>query len=193
MELNAYLEIINRRKWILILPIIASILLMAFWKFALPSSSEVTATLRVVPYSSGNPAYTQLIYADRIMNTFVEIASSKPVMKEVQEQLNIGSDHPEDLEVRAIPETELMLITVTDPDPNIARDVASAISTILLNERSIRDVRIYMVDPPEVDPGPSLFGYLADFMLAIIIGSVVGVGLVFIAENFLYKCVRYIN
>jgi len=183
MDFNTYLQIIKRRKWILILPIIACLLLMALWKFVLPTSTDVSATLRVVPYSSGDPTYTQLIYADRIMNTFVQIATSEPVMNEVQDKLNLNPDQPEDLEVRPIPETELLQITVTDADPDIARDVASAISTILLNERSIRDVRIYMVDPPQIDPGPSLFSYLMDFILAFVLGSVGGIGLVFIAEN----------
>lgn len=183
MDFNTYLQIIKRRKWILILPIIACLLLMALWKFVLPASTDVSATLRVVPYSSGDPTYTQLIYADRIMNTFVQIATSEPVMNEVRDKLNLSPDHPDDLEVRPIPETELLQITVTDPDPDIARDVASAISTILLNERSIRDVRIYMVDPPQIDPGPSLFSYLMDFILAFVLGSVGGIGLVFIAEN----------
>jgi capsular exopolysaccharide synthesis family protein len=183
MDFNTYLQIIKRRKWILILPISVCLLLMALWKIVLPTSTDVSATLRVVPYSSGDPTYTQLIYADRIMNTFVQIATSEPVMDEVRDKLKLSPDHPEDLEVRPIPETELLQITVTDPDPNLARDVASAISTILLNERSIRDVRIYLVDPPQVDPGPSLFSYLMDFILAFILGSVGGIGLVFIAEN----------
>ena len=89
MELKAYLQILNRRKWIVIFTILAT--LAGYWiaQFFIQPTYEAETRLRVIPYSSGEPPYAQLVYANRIMNTYIEIATSDPFLDALYQELEI--------------------------------------------------------------------------------------------------------
>jgi capsular exopolysaccharide synthesis family protein len=183
MELSAYLEILNRRKWIII---IATMVTMAVFYFVIsrtPPTYQTTTVLRIVPYTSNNPSYTQLIYAERIMNTYVEIASSTRLLEELREELSLNDDQPKEIRVEVIPDTELLLITVEDYDPILARETANTMASIILGENTIRDIRVYVVEPAISPEPPSPYDIFLYFVLALSIGLVGGVGLAFLVEN----------
>jgi receptor protein-tyrosine kinase len=183
MELSDILQILNRRKWIIIVTTVATLVTFYFLQSLIPTTYEATSVLRIVPYSSGDPSYTQLIYAERIMNTYEKIASSSPLLNELRERLRLAPEQPNSIEVVVIPDTELLSITVEDSDPVLAREAANTLAEMLVNIQVIREIRISIVEPATAPEPPSSLRIATISALALILGLLGGTGLAFLFEN----------
>lgn len=132
MELRTYLQIINRRKWIIIgTTLLASIIATALMYVAEPIYVS-TSTIRVAT-SGGNVDGTgriDLNYTDRLMNTYSQIVRSGSVQRQLIQELSLV-ERPV-LTVNKIVNTELMKIQVEATDPVLARDVSNAAADILI-------------------------------------------------------------
>jgi capsular exopolysaccharide synthesis family protein len=117
------------------------------------------------------------------MNTYIAIASSSPVLDELRNRLDLGPDQPESVEVIVIPDSELIQITVEDFDPILAIDSANMLAELLLNERSIRDTQIYLIEPANLPEPTSLWQSLMFTAFALVFGLVLGTGLAYLVEN----------
>ncbi len=183
MELAAYLQILNRRKWIIILTLVATMVAYFFIQPLIPTTYEATAILRITPYTSSNPSYNTIIYADRIMNNYVKIASSSLLMNELRERLGLTPNQPKDIMVDIIPDSEMLLITVEDYDPFVARDAANMLAELLSNIMINRDIRISIVDPATLPKPPSTLMVILRPVFLVILGFIGGTVLAFIFEN----------
>ena len=183
MELSEYLTILRRRKWVIILTTFATIgtAILGYWLIPMEYTAE--AVVRIIPYPSGEPSYTQLIYADRVMRTYVEIGSSNLVENEIRHTLGLQEDQPADMRVEIIPDTELLRITVKDPDPMLARDSANALAEYLVNDKTIREVRASVVEPSTLPEAPTLLSMISLLLLVGIVGVMAGIGLTLLLNN----------
>jgi len=76
--------------------------------------------------------YSDFIYADRLMNTYVKIATSSPVIQELRKRLDIlATPH---IEVESVPSTELIKISVDSADPGLAQAAANTLAEILVEQ-----------------------------------------------------------
>jgi capsular exopolysaccharide synthesis family protein len=148
-----------------------------------PAKYESSAVIRVIPYSNSNPSYTQLAYADRIMKTYVEIGASSIVMANLRTEMGLAIDQPLSVDIRIIPDTELLRITVSDYDMVIARNVANALAAYLVNDKSIRDVRLSLLEPATAPMSSSILVTILFFVVAIATGMIGGIGVAFLLEN----------
>ena len=64
------------------------------------------------------------------MNTYTHIATSTPVLTKLAEQLNVA-ELPQ-IDVAPVDDSELLVITVEDPDPVVAQQTAAALADILI-------------------------------------------------------------
>jgi capsular polysaccharide biosynthesis protein len=107
--------------------------------FLMPPTYRSSTTLRVVASAqTGSVDSVDYRYADRLMNTYVAILGSRPIFEEVTQRLGLGYSPGHlstKVSVEALPETELMRISVEDGDPSRARDIANALAALLV-ERS---------------------------------------------------------
>ncbi|MCB0188177.1 MAG: hypothetical protein KDE31_28105, partial [Caldilineaceae bacterium] len=133
MELQVYLNILNRRKWIILFVTVAVVgLAMAYTYLATPMYVS-TSTLRVVTVGSdglgGRPDtnYTQLL-----MNTYVAVVTGGRVRNEIVTSLNL-QEQPE-ISVSPVRNTELLRVQVSATKPETAQDVADAMATIIIRE-----------------------------------------------------------
>jgi non-specific protein-tyrosine kinase len=87
------------------------------------------------------------MYADRLMNTYTQLATSRPVLDELASELNLKT-LPE-IKVETISNTELIKITVETSDPVIAMKSANTLAEILIIQgqqlysgggKSVRDI-----------------------------------------------------
>lgn len=122
MELRNYLEVLQRRKWIIILTTIACTGLAALFTFLATPQYRSQTTLRVATIT--NIDYTQLL-----MNTYARIATSGTVRSELRQQLNLEGQP--NISVELVPGTELMIITAEAPDPEQAQAVANTAASVL--------------------------------------------------------------
>jgi len=132
MEIRNYIAILWRRKWVIAVTAVVTVAVAVVGTLMATPMYTASATLRVLTLSSGSvewPSY-DLGYTNRLMNTCVEIATSGPVLKELEQRL--GLDESPQIEVEILPNTELMQIAVEDPNPILAAESANALAGILI-------------------------------------------------------------
>jgi capsular exopolysaccharide synthesis family protein len=130
-ELLTYLHVLWRRKWSIVLCTLVAVALSLFISSRLTPKYAASATVRISSSPDMNLGYSSL--SVRIVNTYVKIATSAPVLDELDRRLNVASS-PQ-IKVEVVPDTELLVITATHSDSQVARDSANTLAEILV-ERS---------------------------------------------------------
>jgi capsular exopolysaccharide synthesis family protein len=130
-ELRTYLRILWRRKAIILGCTLIAVVLSLLISSQLTPKYAGSATVRISASPDLNMGYGTV--SVRLVNTYVEIATSSPVLDELDSRLD-GETSPK-IEVEVLPDTELLVITATHTDPQVARDSANILATILV-ERS---------------------------------------------------------
>ena len=133
MELQAYLQILWRRKWFILLVTALVTAAAYFYTLNLTPSYVSTTTLRVITIGSdglsGRPDYQ---YTELLMNTYAAIVTGGTARTELARQLNLPA-RPS-ISVNIVRNTELMRIQSEATDPAVARDVADAAAELLIRE-----------------------------------------------------------
>lgn len=130
MDLKAYLYILWGNKWIIFTTVLVTVIGVTVFTLLTTPIYSAAATLRVAAASLGSVSYTDYMYADRLMNTYTRIGTSKPVLDELKETLGIQT-LPE-IKISTIPSTELIQVTVKSSSPEIAQTAANALAEILV-------------------------------------------------------------
>lgn len=131
-ELGTYLQVLWRRKWMIAAcAIIASMVALGI-SFQLTPRYSATATLRLASAPIGSSDYIYISSLIRLSNTFVEIATSDIILDEVAARL--GLEKQPKVEVAVVPETELITISASDPDPARARDIANTLAGMMVEQ-----------------------------------------------------------
>lgn len=133
-ELVTYLKVLWRYKWMIAAcAIIAGAAAFGISRQLTPVYSS-TAILRVPSSPGGASDYIYLSSLTRLTNTLVEIANSDASLDAVAKQF--GLEKPPKVEAEVVPETELITISASDPDPTRARDIANAMVELLVKENA---------------------------------------------------------
>ncbi len=133
-ELKSYFRVLLWYKWVIIICTVVAVVLSFVASMLITPKYSASATLRVASASGGVVDYGSLALSSRLMNTYREIATSGPVIDELNERL--GTEVAPAISVDSIVETELFTITATDADPEIAKDAANIMAEIMV-ERSL--------------------------------------------------------
>jgi capsular exopolysaccharide synthesis family protein len=141
MELRQYLDILVRRRWVIILTVLVTVLVAALGSRLERPSYSATALVRIAQASSGSVQYGDYVYAERLINTYGELVKSRPFLEEVIAGLDL-SEVPESLarqvKVAVLPNTELLQITAEDSDPARAMAIANTLANLLaLNSQTL--------------------------------------------------------
>lgn len=124
-----------------------------------------------------------------LVSTYSEIIKSKRVLNQVIENLDLEYDYSKiynSIEVSSVTNTEIIKITVTDEDKNIAKDIANETAEVFSKEipelYSISNVNI--LDTAEEASAPSNISVAKQSILFVMVGLVLGLGLVFVLYYF---------
>jgi non-specific protein-tyrosine kinase len=93
---------------------------------------SATNTMRIALANSGSVSYQDYMYADRLLNTYVDLATTQPVLDQLKQKLGLSSLPV--IDVKTIPNTELIQITVQDNKSNTAAIVANTLADILISQ-----------------------------------------------------------
>jgi len=132
MIFKDYLLIIWRRRWVLVFTVLATLAVVAAGTALTAPTYSAAAILRVATASSGSVSYTDYVYADRLVNTYVHISTSRPVLEQLAARLNRAEAPP--VQVQIVTNTELLSISVEDSDPQQAALAANTLATILIEQ-----------------------------------------------------------
>ena len=119
-----------------------------------------------------------------VANTYAEISQSPSTVEKAWKQLEIRPQKTYHVISTVLQETIIVNITVSGPDPKLARDLANAITdqTMMYVEGLTTVYNLTLLDPAVIPELPSKPTYLLNLVLGFIIGLMTGVLLAVMAE-----------
>ncbi len=135
--MEVYLEIFKRRKWVIILTTLVTCAVVGVGTYLMPPTYLASVTLRVAQAHGGSIEYADYMYAERLMNTYVEILQSRPILEEAIQRLELSmssEDLATKIEIEGLADTELVRISVGDGNPLRARDIANTLAALLIEQ-----------------------------------------------------------
>lgn len=131
MELKAYVDVLKRNWRIGAIAAAITVLLFGLASLFSAPTYRAEAILRIVTPLGGSSTDTnhETTFANRLMNTYAEIATSDGVMRQLKDKLGVKTLP----EVRAVivPDSEILNIVATGSDPKLAADAANGLAAIL--------------------------------------------------------------
>jgi len=126
-----------------------------------------------------------------LINTYNVIITSSAILDEVIESLDLpynASTLADKIQVSSEQDSQVVAVTVKDPDPMVATDIANA--TVAVFQEEIYDLMnvdnvqvlseaVTSANPAPVDPNPTL-----NIAIALVLGAMIGVGVAFLLEYF---------
>ena len=182
MDIEKYISILWHRKVVVMVTIIISTLAVIIGLQFISPAYDATSTLRIATSRSGQVDYEDLLYADRLLKTFAEIAATPSIEEEIVRKFALSKKPKIDVQVLA--NTELIRITVAHENPVIARDVANYLATNIINRSQEIDNRlnnITVIDPAVTPDSPSIASSII-IACAVLVGLFGGIGLAFVFE-----------
>ena len=190
MTLSEFLEVLWRRKWI-VLGVVALSLAVAIGALKLATKQyEATSTLAVLPTGGANSIYV-LGVTDQITPVYADAATSPQTLKEAQAALPEGPSLAS-IDVRTFSGTPILKVIARDPSPKVAQESAQAVTDALLareaaGQLKVPQVHLEQYNKPDVPsaavyPRPKL-----TIAVALLLGLGIGIGAALLRENLATK------
>lgn len=135
MELSRYLDILRRRLLVILLVtfvVVTIVAIIGFFTRPLYQASTVVRVMEDVGVKDFNVIRDSY---GRLTSTYSEILKSSPILNEVTQRLGVNisaSDLREAIKTEIQPGTELMTISVLNPNPQLAQDLANQLAALLI-------------------------------------------------------------
>lgn len=189
MELSDYWQTIRRRWKVVVLCFAAVLAVAAVVTFqTTPQYASSTRLFISTSESDSNAAYTGNLFATQRVTSYADLVGSRQLAENVSD--NLGGDLDPDalkdaVEATVVPETVILQITATDPDPAQARALAQAygeeLSTLVTDLETPQGkqaplIKATVVDPAQESASPVSPQPVRNLGLAAVLGLLLGVG-----------------
>ncbi len=183
MDLATYINILWRRKWIILVIGVVTVALVTAATINMPRTYTAKTILRVATTVGRDVEYGDYVYMPKFVNTLSRIVQSRPVKQQVQEEIGLAGEF--EVSVDYPGESELMFIIVDSEDPVLSAQIANGLTQMAVE--TAREIRrsnlVTVIEPAIVPPEPSSPNLKLNIALAIIAGMVGGIGIAFLLEN----------
>jgi capsular exopolysaccharide synthesis family protein len=192
MELRHYSSILWRQRWIVLLTAAIATLVAGYGTTLMTAEYAATATLWVPASNGGSVGNGDIQLNDRLINTYTELATSSPVLAELQQQLGITPGEARSaIKAQSVAQTELLKITVRDPNPQRAAQIATSVAQIVIAQTQRTDagrsLRVSLFAPAGVPTAPTWLGLLdtpfwrqLNLVLGLALGLLAGLAVAFV-------------
>lgn len=188
IDLREIFDIIKSKLWIIALAVlITTITASVVSFFFLDRVYETSTKLVVAKGGESELQYNDLMLNQRLVKTYSEIAKSRTIADEVIKNLNLSMSHgtfANSVQVSSVRDTEVIEIRVQNTDPKVAARIADELSNVFIRRVvewiNIENVQILdraVVPSNPIKPRPAL-----NIAIAMVLGLMVGVGIVFLLE-----------
>ena len=195
MELSDYLKIV-RRRWALI-AVSLLIALAAAAAVTITATPQYSSTARLfvsTPRSAGSDAYQGGLFSQQRVASYADLVTGEDLANRVVDRLKLdetGKALADQVTSHVVPETTIMDVTVTDPSPQRAQQLAATLAEEFTNfvpeletapgsKRS--PIKATIVDSPDVPSTPVSPRPLRNLALAGVLGLLLGLGLALVRE-----------
>ena len=193
LDLKQLIGIFWSKKLEIILIIAILIVIGVIYTMAFTTPMYSSSTTLVLASSSSNQSAGNTITASditvnsKLVSTYSELVKSKNVLREVIENLQIDINEAElrnNVTVSSVKDTELIEITVTTKEAEVAPKIANEIAKVFTEKvKEIYNIEnVQVVDEAEVSNTPSNINHKKDVVIFAFIGVVLAVIYVLIAN-----------
>lgn len=190
IDLKELIAIFMRKKFLIISILIISGILGAIYtiNFMVPEYQSTTKLIlvQVREQNQGTTdedmtasiTATDINLNSNIVHNYTEVVTSKMVANQVIQNLNLNMTVEEFLEgisVVSLPDTEVIEITVTNTEPELACTIANEIAAVFVQktEEIFKVNNIYVLDTAEVDNIPVNIHLIKNIIIAAFIGLII--------------------
>jgi polysaccharide biosynthesis transport protein len=136
MDLRQQLRVVRHWLWLIVLSVVLAASASYLISSALPKVYEGQVTLIVgQSLSAADPDYQGLLASQRLSQTYAQVATTRPILATVNEQLGLGLPPEElrqNLSAQAARDSTLLTVTASHGDPDTAAAIANAVASELL-------------------------------------------------------------
>jgi capsular polysaccharide biosynthesis protein len=132
MELIEYLNILWSRRWFIFFTVVVTTAFVAAGTYTISPVYSAETTIRVASHNLTSSSYSDYLYVERLLNTYIYLSTSQPVLDELENRL--GSARTPFVEAEILPNTELIQISVEYEDPHQAAEAANTLAAILVEQ-----------------------------------------------------------
>jgi len=125
VDFREYIDVLARYRRVALLTFLATIGVTIAGTLLTTPMYTATATLRVMPLNTQPVDYADYVYAERLMQTYSEIATTDSVLDEVKQTLSVA-ELPS-ISVANVPGTELLRVMASHADPQLAQQTANSL------------------------------------------------------------------
>jgi capsular polysaccharide biosynthesis protein len=190
IDLMSLFEVlVSKVKMIIFMVIVFAVIGALMSKFVIVPKYTATVTFYVNNNKnsvSQNLSYSDLSAASMLVPTYIELIKSKSVLKTVEEKINTGYTSDQLASMISASEqgdeTQLMVLQVTNSNPENAYLIANAIADIaptkiveLMDGSSVK-----VVDYAEMPTEPTSPNVLKNTVIAAVLGLVLSIGIIFL-------------
>ena len=190
INLKEIIDLFWRRKFFIIICCLLGAIagLIYTMKFVTPKYTATSSLILVQTDSSGSASAvttSDVTLADKLIETYKELARSKSVINEVIEELNLKLSYSKvksEINVQAVTGTQMLRISVTDEDPNRATAIANTLSQVFSHkvEEIYKIDNINVVDDAETPVSPSNINHKKDVLLFVVVAFVLSIVVIFL-------------
>src|SRR5690625_379905 len=197
ISLKEIFEVIKKRFMLIIACILGAVLIAAVVSFFVITPIYQSTSQFIVNQSNQNTSEEMQVDSGTIRanvelsNTYNVIITSSAILNEVIESLDLpynASTLADKIQVSSEQDSQVVAVTVKDPDPMVATDIANA--TVAVFQEEIYDLMnvdnvqvlseaVTSANPAPVEPNPTL-----NIAIALVLGAMIGVGVAFLLEYF---------
>ena len=180
--------VVNRWQFIVVIPLVAMLISAAISVFLITPQYQSSATLLVLKQQPEQSLqYSDLQISRQLVQTYREIARSRRVLDSVIDNLKLDYSYGqlrEKVEVTSVRDTEVIHITVTDPNPRLARRIANQVADSFKaqTEEIMQLESVTILDYAVIPSRPVSPRIPLNIAIALVVGLMVAAGLVFLLE-----------
>ena len=197
MDLRGYLGVLRRRWLVIVVCILAGVAIAAVVLVRSTPQYQSTARLFVsTPGSDANAAaYQGSLFAQQRVTSYADLIKGSTVAQKVIDKLGLEESATglvNQITAVAVPDSVILTIIVTDPDPAWAQRLAQATAEVFTgyvselegaNETSTSPIRANIVDAASLPTMPVSPRPLTTLGLGAILGLLVGLGMAWLRET----------
>jgi capsular polysaccharide biosynthesis protein len=190
LDLREIFRVLQRRFWLLLaLPLIAGLTAGLLSLYVMDPVYSASTTLWVIKDDSSNINYQDLLLNRNLTKTYAEVAKSRATIADairilgLDGQLTVGSVQGQ-LTVTPVRDTEILSFTIQDGSPAMAAKLADAVAESFKEQIKayMKVENVVVVDKAVVPAGPIKPRPLMNVAIAIVLGGMAAVGLIFLLE-----------
>jgi diguanylate cyclase (GGDEF)-like protein len=192
MEIKAYLRILKRRWWVLVLCLVLTLAATIGFSQSRPDMYETATTYIIRPRLDSDTKDEFVKTLDMVSSnseigtTFSEVANSKLIKQSALKKLALSPEQQENLSVQArvIGGTNILELNVQGRDPSVVRDFANAVGVEFVSYISqLYDVfDLELLDEAALPTSAVKTNTALTLIIGVFLGLVLGTSLVFLFE-----------